>query len=92
MGGLGKTARKLGKKVTKIADPVGYKIFRKSGLEKKMIKSVDKYVYGIEETDPPKLAPVAELPDDEALDRAQRRRRRRSRGRASTILSDELGG
>ena len=95
MGGLGKGARKLGKKVTKKVDPIGYKIFRKSGLEAEAEKNVDKYVWGIEDPVEIPEPPVMPDEDDEALRKARRRntaRQRRRSGRASTVLSQDTLG
>ena len=95
MSGLGKGARKLGKKVTKVADPIGYKLLRKSGLEKKLERNVDKYVWGIEDPIEIPEPPVMPDEDDEALRRARRRntaRQRRRSGRASTVLSQDTLG
>lgn len=96
MGGIGKTARRIGRNVTKIVHPVGHKILRKSGIEKGVTDVVDKYVYGVEDPIPleePKIMPDE---DDLQLKKAKRRstaRQRRRSGRASTVLSqDGLGG
>lgn len=96
MGGLGKSLRKAGefgadplhiapKNTKKIGDTIDEAVFGASTLEEP-------------ENPNPELPKVIEMPDEDAIAKARKRRTSRRRGaaqgggRGGTILSDGLGG
>lgn len=97
MGGLRKGLSKLHRKISKVADPIGDKVFG-SKLSDKVEDFTSDNVWGgpIDPENPnPKLPKVLEMPDEEQLSQSAKRTRSRKRaasGRSSTVLSDGLGG
>lgn len=96
MGGLHKSLPKLTKKLNRVVDPFGHLQLDK--ITKKTEDFADDNVWGgpAEVENPnPELPKVIEMPDEDAIAKARKRKTSQQRGsaaRGGTILSDGLGG
>lgn len=102
MGGLRKTASKIHRGAMKTADPIGHAVMGDKHPERKLADEIEGFtaenVWGgpIDPKNPNQPLPkVNEMPDEEQIKKSNRRnqsRKRAASGRASTVLSDGLGG